>query len=187
MLANDLLQRKFERALNGYKAEDVDGFLREIYEDYQQFDRNTQELEKKLTILAAKIGEYKEQEDDIKKALIVAQKESSRIISASRKQADEIITDATTEHDRLIAEGEKILSDSQRTALTTEQDLESRIAESRNMLRRYSNLILKFKTQVFADYQKFLIQFENIPEYENNSELRALVGDNNTNNETETE
>ena len=56
MNAKDILARRFEKAtFNGYKTDDVDEFLREISSEYAQLQKEKNELERKLEVLADKI------------------------------------------------------------------------------------------------------------------------------------
>ena len=53
MNAKDILSRRFEKAtFNGYKTDDVDEFLREISSEYSQLQKDKNELERKLEVLA---------------------------------------------------------------------------------------------------------------------------------------
>lgn len=71
MNAKDILSRRFEKAtFNGYKTDDVDEFLREISSEYSQLQKDKNELERKLEVLADKIREYRDDEDALKDALL---------------------------------------------------------------------------------------------------------------------
>ena len=91
MNAKDIITRKFEKAtFNGYKTDDVDDFLREVSNEYAQLQKDKSELERKLEVLADKIREYRDDEDALKDALLLAQKQGNAIVSESRASADKI-------------------------------------------------------------------------------------------------
>ena len=84
MNAKDIITRKFEKAtFNGYKTDDVDDFLREVSNEYAQLQKDKSELERKLEVLADKIREYRDDEDALKDALLLAQKQGNAIVSES--------------------------------------------------------------------------------------------------------
>lgn len=100
MNAKDILARRFEKAtFNGYKTDDVDEFLREISSEYAQLQKEKNELERKLEVLADKIREYRDDEDALKDALLMAQKQGNQIISEAKNAADKL----TKETDESVA------------------------------------------------------------------------------------
>lgn len=91
MNAKDIITRKFEKAtFNGYKTDDVDDFLREVSNEYAQLQKDKSELERKLEVLADKIREYRDDEDALKDALLLAQKQGNAIVSESRASAEKL-------------------------------------------------------------------------------------------------
>ena len=91
MNAKDILARRFEKAtFNGYKTEDVDEFLRELSSEFAQLQKEKNELERKLEVLADKIREYRDDEDALKDALLMAQKQGNQIISESKAAAEKL-------------------------------------------------------------------------------------------------
>ena len=91
MNAKDILARRFEKAtFNGYKTEDVDEFLRELSSEFAQLQKEKNVLERKLEVLADKIREYRDDEDALKDALLMAQKQGNQIISDSKAAADKL-------------------------------------------------------------------------------------------------
>ncbi len=91
MNAKDILARRFEKAtFNGYKTEDVDEFLRELSSEFAQLQKEKSELERKLEVLADKIREYRDDEDALKDALLMAQKQGNQIIGDAKNAADKL-------------------------------------------------------------------------------------------------
>ena len=91
MNAKDILSRRFEKAtFNGYKTDDVDEFLREVSSEYSQLQKDKNELERKLEVLADKIREYRDDEDALKDALLLAQKQGNQIVNDSKAAAEKI-------------------------------------------------------------------------------------------------
>ncbi|MDE7194956.1 MAG: DivIVA domain-containing protein [Oscillospiraceae bacterium] len=96
MNAKDIITRKFEKAtFNGYKTDDVDDFLREVSNEYAQLQKDKSELERKLEVLADKIREYRDDEDALKDALLLAQKQGNAIVSESKAAAEKLRKETT--------------------------------------------------------------------------------------------
>lgn len=103
MNPQDISNRKFEKSTFGYKPEEVDEYLRDIAIAYAKEVKDKEENELKIVKLVEKINEYRSDEDAIRDALLVAQKEGNRIIAEAKAEAERILSDAQTKHDSMIA------------------------------------------------------------------------------------
>lgn len=111
---NQILNHSFATTRGTYKADEVDEFIELVVESYQQMFKENGEMLNKLEILAKRIEEYREDEDNIKAALITAQKMSDRIISEAQENADKTVSDAENKSNELIGssrvEADKLLA-----------------------------------------------------------------------------
>ncbi len=84
--------------MGGYKMSDVDGFLDEVVESYEQLYKENSELLKKLRLLVDNIEEYRRKEQlsgaTADETLLNANEEAERIISQARLEAEQIVADA---------------------------------------------------------------------------------------------
>lgn len=85
---------------NAYKADDVDQFLAEVAINYEKMYRENSELIKRINLMADKLESYKNDEVDIKQAVISAQKAADIII----KDAEDNIAQKNTEAESIISE-----------------------------------------------------------------------------------
>lgn len=102
---------------NAYKAEDVDAFFGEVAVNYEKMFRENSELIKRVSLLADKLEQYKNEEVDIKEAVISAQKAATLIV----KEAEESVADAKDEAEAILAaakgEADVIKSDAEKQAI----------------------------------------------------------------------
>ena len=92
---------------NAYKAESVDSFFAEVAESYEQMFRENGEMYKKIGLLAERLEEYRKDEDNIRNALLTAQRMAEKITNEAQAKADELLSSAEerakTENDRIDA------------------------------------------------------------------------------------
>ena len=115
---NDIINASFNKSnFGGYKTEDVDIFIDEVKESYEllikknieQKEANeslaeeNRKLAKKIDLLAKKVEEYRDEENEIKNALISAQKFSEEAIREARHKAEIILKDAQMKADEKVA------------------------------------------------------------------------------------
>lgn len=86
---------QFQPAGRGtYKAEEVDNFLSQIVESYEQVFKENGELVQKLRFLVKKLNEYKKEESNISKVLVNAQTFIDKMIEEAKKEAKTIVSEA---------------------------------------------------------------------------------------------
>ena len=83
MNPKDIVSKKFEKGF-GYKAEEVDEFLKSVAVAYASAVKEKEESEAKIIKLIEKINEYRNDEDAIRDALLVAQKQGNKIIADAK-------------------------------------------------------------------------------------------------------
>ena len=96
---NDIINVSFRKSrFSGYNTEDVDNFIDQVKESYDELLKKNIELKeemekqnaekeqllKKLEVLAGKIEDYRQEEDEIKNALVSAQKLGDASIREAR-------------------------------------------------------------------------------------------------------
>lgn len=106
MEAADIIDKKFSKALNGYKMEEVDEFLQEVSSAFLELKKQNEETEKKMEVLADKIREYRNDEEAIKEALLGAQKQSSAVLTSTKEKSEQMIKEAKEKCDKLLKEAE---------------------------------------------------------------------------------
>ncbi len=92
---NKIKGYQFQQAGRGtYRADEVDDFLNQIVESYEQVFKENGELVKKLSILATKLDEYRKEETSVRKALVNAQTFIDKMIDDANKESKKIIAEA---------------------------------------------------------------------------------------------
>lgn len=84
----------FDKTMRGYRTEDVDAFLQQVAEQIEQITAEKEDKEQKLYILAQKIEEYRKDEDNLKTALLNAQRMGENVIKEAKQKAESILREA---------------------------------------------------------------------------------------------
>lgn len=99
--AQDIQEKTFEKAFNGYNMGQVDEFLDEMAAEITAMAKENAALKGKMRVLVEKVEEYRQTEDSMRLALLSAQKLSAQIESEAREKADAVMADAQQVSDRL--------------------------------------------------------------------------------------
>lgn len=178
---NNIKGKTFDTEKNGYSKEDVKEFLAQVAEDYAEVVKANQDTEAKIIKLVEKINEYREDEEAIQQALIVAQKESNKILTEAKTQAHDMIESAKSEQVRLAeqsaAECERIVKEHKEkcaelirnnTEITEKKINEIRAAYDEE-LEKYENLkaeVTQFKADLTQLYNRQIRLIMEIPTFE---------------------
>lgn len=103
--AKEIGSKRFEKsALGGYKADEVDRFLKDVAADVAQLQKEKDDADKKIDILADKVREYMRDEDVLKEALMGAQRQGHKIMEEAQLSAGRIQTEAKDKAEQIIAQ-----------------------------------------------------------------------------------
>ncbi len=191
MNAKEIIARRFEKAaFNGYKTEDVDEFKKEVSDEFAQLQKEKAELERKLEVLADKIREYRDDEDALKDALLIAQKQGNAIVAESKASAEKLtketneivakqLSDAKIKSERLVNDADeyskrtrreaeekaaKIIGDANNKAeeIRTLMNKQQEIQE--NILQQTRKEVLEYRSKLLAAYKEQVGLIEALPE-----------------------
>ena len=90
MIASDDVRRvTFDRAMRGYRCEDVDDYLKQVADSIDSLAAENDDLQKKLVILAQRIDQYRADEDTLSTTMINAQRLGENVIKEAMHMLDE--------------------------------------------------------------------------------------------------
>ena len=99
-----LKSHRFMSAGRGtYEADDVDIFFNEVAESYEKMFRENGELVKKISLLAERVSQYKKDEDNIRRALLTAERMADKIQREAQQTAQEQLDSAERKSQEIIS------------------------------------------------------------------------------------
>ncbi len=131
--------------LGGYRPEDVEAFIDDVVATLEQNKKDKIELVKKLDILAKRIEEYRRDEENVRGALINAQK----VMDATKKEANE--------------QAEKIINDAKIKAQDIIVKANSAVVEQKNNFLKLQADSVVLREQLLEIYKNHLALIEELP------------------------
>lgn len=156
----EIASKEFERnafGSKGYRAEEVDAYLRDVSVSMKQLEDEKADLMKKLQILAEKVEEYRQDEASLKDALLGAQKMGSKTIAEAKAKAEEILAAASLKSQGLLSEAK---DESERLTVELRQQVEN----EKDALQKMKKEVSDFKANLLALYKNHLDVITTIPE-----------------------
>ena len=120
--------------MSGYNKKDTEEFLASILDSYETLFKENRTLKEKITSLSEGIQYYKQMENTLQKALILAEKTSTETQEAANAQADSVIKDAKAQADAAIedakAQADAAIKDAKAQADNIKAGAEAAVKES---------------------------------------------------------
>ena len=138
--------------MGGYRRVDVDSFLQQIADELEESQRKQAEAEKKLLVLAQKIEEYRKDEDNVKTALLNAQRMAENIIREARQKSEAMLREAGIKADDIV------------------QNAKGRVTDEQLELERVQGEVARFKANVLQLYKQHIESLSTLPGGEENVE-----------------
>ncbi|MGN0445834.1 MAG: DivIVA domain-containing protein [Acutalibacteraceae bacterium] len=151
---------------NSYRASEVDAYMEEISRSYEQMFHENAEMVKKLNLLADKLAEFRADENNIRNALLEAQRMKNQIIDKAEEEARDQLAatkdkieetrasiDAKTSEilDRAQEEADKIIADAKFAAEETNRSAQ---AEAEKKVRGAQKVADDMLTAAQEEYDK---------------------------------
>lgn len=157
--AKDIQRKKFEKVKFGYNPEEVDSFLSEIENDLRLMQQDLDDSNDKIQLLADKVREYKDTEDDLKNALLFAQKQARQVVAEAEAKAAEIEESARASVDTVKSQA-MVDAETQLKNITAQLEAENAsLVEARRQ-------IADFKRTLFDLYKEHLELISRMPDEE---------------------
>lgn len=157
--AQEIVEKKFEKAAFGYRTEEVEHYLQEVSTSFNKMQNEKIQLERKLEVLAEKIEEYRADEDSMRAAILDARKLGSSIVQEARAQADQILANADAQSAKVI------------------DSIQMRAEREKMNLSHLQKEVATFKNQLLALYKNHLELISSLPENAQSVPAEAPVQD----------
>lgn len=182
----EIKEVKFDRAIGGYKPDDVDVFLDKIEADYAAFERIIKEYELKVETLNSEIEGFKNSQSSIQSVLVSAQRLADQIVNEAKERSQEIIKQAENNIISITAREKELSSafelKAQEQKSTLEKELaemiksaqekaevitagaEERVKHQQMLFDRLKLEISAFKTGISAKYKEHIEMLSKLPD-----------------------
>jgi cell division initiation protein len=137
----DIQQQRFRIGLRGYATKDVETFLEQAANAFEDLQRETHRLADENKKLQSDIEEYQRREGTFKRALLHSQRVLDQMQENARRQAEVIVAEAETKAEKLlqhaqnrVAQLQDSIADLKRQRIQVEEEITFVIETHRRML-----------------------------------------------------
>lgn len=165
----NIKNKRFEKSGRaGYRADEVDAFLLQVAASIDTMESENVALQRKLEILAEKIEDYRKDEDNLRNALIGAQRLGDSVVREARANAETIIKEAAQK-------SEFMLRDATIKSETMISNAEERIKQQEARLTRIKREVSSFKNQLISLYSAHIELINRLPQEMEDAEKENIT------------
>ncbi len=103
----EIENRKFKKGVMGYNPTEVEEFLAVISESYELIYKENLANKDKVNMLSNAIKQYKNMEEALQSAILVAQSAGDELVQNAKKRAENIIVDAENKASQLLSDASR--------------------------------------------------------------------------------
>ena len=159
----DINNKEFKKGIRGYNSDEVDEFLDEVVENYEDLYRENSRLKENVTRLKDKVEHYERLEDTIQNTLLLAQNAAEQAKESSQREADLIVNNANET-------AQKILDKAHSDVIGINDEYE-RLKEEFIKFRAKFRGFMNTQLQTFDELEKDLTKNYNVSEVVQELEL----------------
>ena len=101
---NDIQNKKFKSAVNGYKKDEVEDFLSIVFSEFDSLYKQNISLNDKINMLSDAIKQYKSMESALQNTIVTAQNVSEELKRTAQLNSEAMIKEAEQTAASLIAD-----------------------------------------------------------------------------------
>lgn len=146
----DIKNRTIKTTMGGYNKKDTDEFIASILESFEELNNENKKLKEKLTSLSDGIQYYKNLEDNLQKALVLAEKTSDETKSAAKAEAANIVSIAKAEASDIVS---KAKLEADELIKNTKSDIDKNVVEAQHKANILNERLSRL-TSSFESYKR---------------------------------
>jgi cell division initiation protein len=143
----DVHNKEFRRSLWGFNEDEVDEFLDELGADYEAVIRERDALREQVDSLRRQLMQYKELEDNLQRALVVAQSTAEEVRQSARKESELTLQEAQSRAQRILEEAQGKIRSLENDQRELEREINVYRARVRSLLQSQMDLVDNFPSR----------------------------------------
>jgi cell division initiation protein len=150
----DINNKEFKKGLRGYNSDEVDEFLDEVVDNYEELYKENANLKEKLNNLNEKIDHYSKIETTIQNTLILAQNAAEQAKNSAQKESELMLKNANET-------AQKIMDKAHSDVIHINDEYEKVKQEFIKFRAKYRNF-MNTQLETFDDLEKDFIKNYNV-------------------------
>jgi cell division initiation protein len=142
----EIRQQEFQKKMRGYDTEDVQSFLEKLADDFDELQKENENLKSELDQVNEQLAEYKKIEQNLQDTLLKAQDSSAKSLEAAKKQTALMIKEAELKASQITEKARENTNEIRNAVVNLREEKDLIIAKLKAIVSSQANLLdLKVK------------------------------------------
>jgi cell division initiation protein len=142
----EIRQQEFQKKMRGYDTEDVQSFLEKLADDFDELQKENENLKSELDQVNEQLAEYKKIEQNLQDTLLKAQDSSAKSLEAAKKQTALMIKEAELKASQFTEKARENTNEIRNAVVNLREEKDLIIAKLKAIVSSQANLLdLKVK------------------------------------------
>jgi cell division initiation protein len=146
----EIRQQEFQKKMRGYDTEDVQSFLEKLADDFDELQKENENLKSELDQVNEQLAEYKKIEQNLQDTLLKAQDSSAKSLEAAKKQTALMIKEAELKASQITEKARENTNEIRNAVVNLREEKDLIIAKLKAIVSSQANL-LDLKVKVAGD------------------------------------
>lgn len=140
----DIENKEFKKVMRGYDVYEVESFIKDIVSDYEKIYRENSSMKDKIEMLTTSLTNYRNMEETMQNAMIVAQTTSEDIKRTAIDKANNILAEAELKAKNTVTSAEKEIADLKAKYQSLKGEIDTFKSRIKALLLTYDKLLDDF-------------------------------------------
>jgi cell division initiation protein len=145
--------QEFRKSVRGFDKEEVQAFLDKLSDEFENLQRENEQLKKELDTANIKLNEFRKIEKNLQNTLLRAQESSTKSLESTRKQSSLMVKEAEIKASQILEKARESANEIRNAVINLREEKDLVVARLKSIISSQAHL-LEMKVENAGDEKK---------------------------------
>ena len=145
--------QEFRKSVRGFDKEEVQAFLDKLSDEFENLQRENEQLKKDLDTANIKLNEFRKIEKNLQNTLLRAQESSTKSLESTRKQSNLMVKEAEIKASQILEKARESANEIRNAVINLREEKDLVVARLKSIISSQAHL-LEMKVENAGDEKK---------------------------------
>ena len=151
--------QEFRKSVRGFDKEEVQAFLDKLSDEFENLQRENEQLKKDLDTANIKLNEFRKIEKNLQNTLLRAQESSTKSLESTRKQSNLMVKEAEIKASQILEKARESANEIRNAVINLREEKDLVVARLKSIISSQAHL-LEMKVENAGDEKKSIKKIE---------------------------
>jgi cell division initiation protein len=145
--------QEFRKSVRGFDKEEVQAFLDKLSDEFENLQRENEQIKKDLDAANIKLNEFRKIEKNLQNTLLRAQESSTKSLESTRKQSNLMVKEAEIKASQILEKARESANEIRNAVINLREEKDLVVARLKSIISSQAHL-LEMKVENAGDEKK---------------------------------